>query len=183
MVIGYTDCMEGTHAINIIVDAYLRHGIDDFDLSLAYKAMKQSATQPQAHAGRSGLSQYISLGYVPYDVDNKGAVLTQSFACKYFDCHISYVNMWFSDDDWSLANYATALNFTSDAQMFYGRSQNYKNVWNTQYKFFCPKTTAGKWECPETWINVFDGRYVEGDAWHYRHVHVVNTLALIQTSS
>jgi predicted alpha-1,2-mannosidase len=149
---GYTDCMEGTHAINIIVDAYLRAGINDFDLSLAYKAMKQSATQPQAHAGRSGLSQYISLGYVPYDVDKKGAVLTQSFAY----------------DDWALANYATALNLTSDAQMFYSRSKNYKNVWNSQYKFFCPKTSSGKWECPETWLNVFDERYVEGDAWHYR---------------
>lgn len=77
--------MEGTHAINIIVDAYLRSGVDDFDLSLAYKAMKQSATQPQAHAGRSGLSQYIALGYVPYDVDKKGAVLTQSFACQYLN--------------------------------------------------------------------------------------------------
>jgi len=32
----------------------------------------------------------------------------------------------------------------------------------------CPKTSKGKWECPDTWINVFDSRYVEGDAWHWR---------------
>jgi putative alpha-1,2-mannosidase len=32
----------------------------------------------------------------------------------------------------------------------------------------CPKTSDGKWECPEVWTDVFDSRYVEGDAWHYR---------------
>jgi len=52
--------------------------------------------------------------------------------------------------------------------LFYSRSKNYKNVWNDQYKFFCPKTTSGEWDCPPTWINVFDERYVEGDAWHWR---------------
>jgi len=24
------------------------------------------------------------------------------------------------------------------------------------------------WDCPPTWVNVFDERYIEGDAWHYR---------------
>jgi len=52
--------------------------------------------------------------------------------------------------------------------MFYKRSKNYKNVWNSQYKFFCPKTSDGIWNCPPTWIDTFDERYVEGDAWHWR---------------
>lgn len=56
-------------------------GIRNFDLNLAYKAMKQSATQQQQHAGRPGLDQYIKLGYVPYEISKQGAVLTQSYSC------------------------------------------------------------------------------------------------------
>jgi hypothetical protein len=35
----------------------------------------------------------------------------------------------------------------------------FQNQWNNVSQFFCPKTRAGKWECPEIWINVFDERY------------------------
>jgi putative alpha-1,2-mannosidase len=56
-------------------------GIRNFDLKLAYKAMKQSATQQQQYAGRTGLDQYIKLGYVPYEISKQGAVLTQSYSC------------------------------------------------------------------------------------------------------
>jgi len=34
--------------------------------------------------------------------------------------------------------------------------------------FFCPKRKDGTWECPFTWLDIFDPRYTEGDAWHYR---------------
>jgi putative alpha-1,2-mannosidase len=44
--------------------------------------MKQSATQNQLHGGRTGLDEYIKLGYVPYDVAKVGAVLTQSYSCN-----------------------------------------------------------------------------------------------------
>jgi predicted alpha-1,2-mannosidase len=160
---GETDCMEGTHAIIIIVDAFMR-GIRDFDLNLAYKAMKQSATQQQPHAGRTGLEEYIKQGYVPYEISKQGAVLTQSY----------------SYDDWALSNYASALGNAADAQMFFNRSRNYKNVWHPEYKFFCPKTSSGKWECPLIWTNVFDERYVEGDAWHYRWYAPQDVAGLIQ---
>jgi putative alpha-1,2-mannosidase len=52
--------------------------------------------------------------------------------------------------------------------MFMNRSKNYKNVWNSEYRFFCPKDSNGQWHCPPIWTDVFDSRYVEGDAWHYR---------------
>lgn len=45
------------------------------------------------------------------------------------------------------------------------------NIWNSEYSFFCPKTSKGEWKCPrlpDEWVNTRDNRYVEGDAWHYR---------------
>eukprot|EP01125_Pyxidicula_operculata_P000675 TRINITY_DN10657_c0_g1_i1.p1 TRINITY_DN10657_c0_g1~~TRINITY_DN10657_c0_g1_i1.p1 ORF type:complete len:753 (+),score=147.90 TRINITY_DN10657_c0_g1_i1:14-2272(+) len=148
---GYTGCMFGTHAIVLISDAYQK-GVTDFDVQTAYRAMKQAATQPQLHAGRDDIQDYINLGYVPYEKASTGACLTLAY----------------SYDDWTLANFAKAIGNNADAELFYNRSKNYQNVFNPEYAFFCPKTSKGEWNCPETWIDIFDSRYVEGDAWHYR---------------
>lgn len=71
-----------------------------------------------------------------------------------------------------MATIAKRLNFQADYLYFQNQSQFYKvprqqsrlliefqNVWNNETKVFCPKTIAGKWECPTSWINVFDERY------------------------
>jgi len=148
---GETNCMIGTHVIVTIVDAYLK-GIRNFDVNLAYKAMVDTATTSRRNGGRTDIDDWIKIGYIPYEKSRTGACETQSYAF----------------DDWALANLATVLGNKNDSNLFYSRSKNYKNVWNSDYKFFCPKTSSGTWECPPTWLNVFDDRYVEGDAWHYR---------------
>jgi putative alpha-1,2-mannosidase len=74
----------------------------------------------------------------------------------------------YSYDDWAVGNLAGALGFEADKEMFLNRSKNYKNVWNNDVQFFCPKTTDGAWNCPDLYTYVFDGRYIEGDAWHWR---------------
>lgn len=59
---------------------------------------------------------------------------------------------------------ATALNLSSDAQMFFNRSRNYKNTFDRSENFFCPREENGKYDCPFFKTDVFDSRYVEGDA-------------------
>jgi len=51
---------------------------------------------------------------------------------------------------------------------FLNRSKNYKNTWNTEKQLFCPKSLSGEWNCPDLWTDVFDQRFVEGDAWQWR---------------
>lgn len=121
-------------------------GVQDFDIQTAYKGMKQGATQNQKHAGRDDLEDYIGLGFVPFENSTHGACLTQAYAY----------------DDFCLGQLANALNYSQDAKIFMNRSENWKNVWNSDYQFFCPKDRNGKWECPPSWINVFDERYTEG---------------------
>jgi predicted alpha-1,2-mannosidase len=78
------------------------------------------------------------------------------------------------------------LGRTELAYLFHNRSKNYKNVWS-EVEFFCPKTynkTSKQftWHCPEWWqyIDVFDDRYVEGDAWHWRWFVPHDPAGLIQ---
>jgi len=118
---------------------------------MAYDLMKKCATTPCRHAGRD-VANWIKYGYIPYDNDKDGSCTTQA---------LSY-------DDFVLGTLAGMLNHTKDMELFLNRSKNYINVWNSEYNFFCPKDKTGKWECPPIWIDVFDSRYVEGDAWHYR---------------
>jgi hypothetical protein len=89
-------------------------------------------------------------------------------------------------DDWAVGNIALAMGIQADVATFENRSQNYKvlffycillinnlpinikNVWNADKQLFCPKNLTGEWNCPTVWIDVFDNRYVEGDAWQWR---------------
>lgn len=66
-----SESMVGDHLIPVIVDAYLK-GHRDYDVEFIYEAMKTKAlTLPPApiphFAGRSGLKDYINLGYAPCD--------------------------------------------------------------------------------------------------------------------
>jgi len=148
---GETDTMIGTHAQAVIADAYAK-GIRDFNLQLAYEAMYQCSTQPQSHAGRTDLGNWSTPGYVTSEAADDSAPLTEEYAF----------------DDWCVAKFAEALGYESEAKMFYNRSQNYRNTWSSQHQIFCPRSSSGEFDCPVAWDNVFDERYVEGDAWHWR---------------
>lgn len=147
---GYTNCMIGTHAIVILADSFFKGA--SFNLSLAYQAMVQAATMQQVHAGRTDLPHYLQYGYVSAEASNKAVSETLEYAY----------------DDWALGNFAKyAMNRPSEANVFFNRSQNYRNVWSAE-KFFCPRSITGAFECPWTWVNPFDNNYIEGDAWQWR---------------
>ncbi|KAH3743396.1 alpha1,2-mannosidase subfamily protein [Pelomyxa schiedti] len=154
MAYGYTGCMCGTHAIIVIVDAW-KKGVQDFDVEATYAAMKYAATETQQYDSRVDINDWINLGYIPGDVKDVGCVLTQDY----------------SYDDWALGSFAADIGEAEDATTFTNRSKNYKNVWNPETMFFCPKSTNGIWDCPKydwQYLDPADSRYVEGDAWHYR---------------
>ena len=63
-----TFTMEGDPAIPVIVDSYLK-GLRDFDVEVAYEAMKRSATTPGAdNPIRRDIDPYIERGYIPVGV-------------------------------------------------------------------------------------------------------------------
>jgi putative alpha-1,2-mannosidase len=60
--------MIGTHVESLVADAYCK-GIREFDVQAAYEAMLKDGSQltDQGGYGRTGLADYLRLGYVACD--------------------------------------------------------------------------------------------------------------------
>lgn len=142
---NYTGCMIGYHAIPVIADAY-RKGIRDYDVELAFEAMKHSAEQ-----NHLGLDAYKTLGYIPSESESESVSKTLEYAY----------------DDWCIAQMAKDLGKTEDYEYFLKRSQSYKNI-------FDPSTQFMRAKLNHTWWQPFDPaevnfNYTEANAWQYSY--------------
>ena len=169
--------MVGDHLIPLIVDAYIK-GYRDYDVNFIYNVMKTKALElppppmPASH-GRSGLMDYIHLGYAPCDRVTESAPNTLELAYN----------------DWCIAQMAKALDRQDDYVLFMKRANNYRNVFDEETQFFRPRKADGSW-LPElkgnkqdiikagahSYYTYFDpllvGRrpnrhYTESNAWQY----------------
>ncbi|MDZ7608058.1 MAG: glycoside hydrolase family 92 protein [Cyclobacteriaceae bacterium] len=125
--------MVGDHLVPIIVDAYMK-GYRDYDVEFIYNAMRTKALQlpPSplpASSGRSGLMDYISLGYAPCDVVTESVPNTMELAYN----------------DWCIAQMARELGKEEDAELFMNRARNYKNVFDSESQFMRPRKADGTW--------------------------------------
>ncbi len=149
---GETNVMIGTHGDSVIADAYVK-GIRDYDAAKAYAAIRKDATEKGTGVfqARSGIEDYIKLGYVPYD---RG--VRESVACT----------LEYAYDDFAVARMAKALGKDEDYKLFMARSKNYRNVYDAQVGFMRGRKSDG------SWIEPFDplawgGVYTEGNAWQW----------------
>ncbi len=154
---SYTNDMIGDHPVDAIVDAYMK-GLRNFDVEKAYEAVKKNAleTPPAEHRskGRIGLDHYLGYGYLPYNKVRESVSRTLEYAYN----------------DWCIAQFAKALEKTSDYEMFLERAANYKNVIDTVTGFARPKDDQGKWLEPfdPKFVGHGDERhYTEANAWQY----------------
>jgi predicted alpha-1,2-mannosidase len=142
-----TDCMNGNHSIPVIVDAYFK-GFRNYDIALAYAAVKSTAMQ-----NRAGMSYVKKIEYIPADT----LAETVANALEY------------AIDDWCVAKMAKALNRMDDYNYFFKRSQLYKQYFDVNSGFMRGKLSNGKWR--EPFDPVFSKHrtddYVEGNAWQY----------------
>jgi len=155
----YTSCMIGASADNAVADAWLK-GVRGFDVEKAYEAGRWMAMNPVPHeagyAGREGIEDYISLGYVPSDRHGSAASRTIEF----------------SYNDWCLANLAEAVGKQDDARMFHRRAKSWRALRDPGTGFLRGKKSDGAWAkpfVPWSWA----GFYVEGNArqWLWAPLH------------
>jgi predicted alpha-1,2-mannosidase len=133
----------------MIVAAYVR-GFRDFDLELAYKAIRDSAlVGPIGKDSREARIQFRELGYVP--------ATEHGLASASCTLDLSY-------DYWCAGAMADLLGKSEDARMFYKLGQNYRNVFDPSTGFMRGKTQAGAWTEPFRPDRETDD-YVETDAW------------------
>jgi len=142
--------MVGTHAASLFTDSYLK-GIEDFDVELAYQAMKKDAfvLPPKYAPGRDGLKLYNDNGYVPYPEFKESTSKTLEYAY----------------DDFCIMQMAEALDQIDDIDLFREKAMNYRNVFDGATNFMRGKTMNGRWFEPFDPIE-WGGPYASGNAWH-----------------
>ncbi len=139
--------MIGYHAVPVIADAWLK-GIRGVDADAALDAMVKSAT----YGSYGGLSDYMTLGYVPIDREPEAASKTVEYAF----------------DDWTIARMAKALGKADVAAAFEKRSLNWRNSFDAKTGFLRARKSDGTFREPfdPTAIN-YGSDYTEGNAWQY----------------
>ncbi|PXA87053.1 sugar hydrolase [Caulobacter sp. D4A] len=139
--------MIGYHAVPVIADAWLK-GVHGIDADAALDAMVKSAT----YGPYGGLSDYMTLGYVPIDREPEAASKTVEYAF----------------DDWTIARMAKALGKADIAATFEKRSLNWRNSFDAKTGFLRARKSDGTFREPfdPTAIN-YGSDYTEGNAWQY----------------
>ncbi|OIR14184.1 glycosyl hydrolase family 92 [mine drainage metagenome] len=143
-----TDCMNGNHSISVIVDAYLK-GFRNYDVNLAYEAVKNTSMQT-----RAGMNYVQKLQYIPADSLNETVANALEYAI----------------DDWAVAQFAKALNKTNDYNYFFKRSQLYKKYFDSTTQFMRGRLANGNWTEPFEPLSAQNAKkhdYTEGNAWQY----------------
>ena len=148
---GYTGGMVGESATIAFADAW-RKGVRQYDLAVAYDAMRSTAMAPPvagaSYGGRRGIAEYIEHGFVPVEVGGSTASSTLEYA--YNDAALAYL--------------AEELGHTDDAMLFASRAGNWRNLWDGE--FLVGRHADGRF--PDGYaVNRWEDFYAEGTAWQY----------------
>ena len=168
--------MVGDPAVPAIADSWLR-GIHDFDINLAYQAMKHNASQAEkGNPVRPGISEHINYGYIPLDaacVLNPNSPYELVFMWENLN-RLRLVwgpvstSMEYCIADWNIAQIAKDLGKTDDYQTYYIRSLFYKNYFDKETNFIRPKLKDGSWLIPfDPVADQVDKGFCEGGSWNY----------------
>ena len=140
-----TWCMIGYHSAPVIVDAYFK-GLNTFDPETAYQAIRDTAMQE-----RSGLRDYKKLGFVGSSRGEQAASKTLEYAF----------------DDWCIGRMAQALGHKEDANLFFSRAANYRNLFDDSTGLIRGRKQNGAWRVPFDPQGMVGDEYTEADAWQY----------------
>ncbi len=141
-----TNMMIGYHAVPVIVDAYFKD-IKNFDAELAYKACITSATDNSRQ-----IDEYMALGFVPAGEKEDDWSVSKTLEYAY--------------DDWCIAQFAKALGKTEDYMTFTKRSENWRNVYDSQSTFMRPKLKDGEF-LSDFVTKDYSPYFCESNAWQY----------------
>lgn len=136
--IEYSGIMVASHAIPFIVAAY-QHGIRDFDVEKAFRAMYKQQTVPGRNhegggfVGNRQLESYMKHGYVPIEAGWRWSEAASSNTLEY------------AYDDWCVAQMAKMIDKKSDYHYFMNRAQNYRNLFDDETKFMRPRYIDRSW--------------------------------------
>ncbi|WP_439182099.1 GH92 family glycosyl hydrolase [Carboxylicivirga taeanensis] len=142
-----TNMMIGYHAIPVIVDAYFKGLLNDFDSELLFEACKSNAMSDE-----HGIKEYRELGYVPVSYDHENWSVSKTVEYAY--------------DDWCIAQLAKALNKSEEHNYFMNRAANWQHHYDSESSFLRPKHADGSFLIDFVAKDYTD-HFCESNAWHY----------------
>ena len=151
---GHRGCMIGSNSASLIADSYLK-GIRGYDIDVLYEAIIKNTTSHHPNivsVGRFGANYYNELGYIPYDVkvyENTARTLEYAYA------------------DFCIWKLAKDLKKTEkEIELFAKRSQNYRNVFDSESGWMRGRNKDGKFQSPFNPLKWGDA-FTEGNSVHY----------------
>ena len=151
-------CMTGYHAVTVLADAIVKGA--DINKEEALKAMVQTATNRYFPS----VSEYMRLGYAPYDTDNTAASNTLEY----------------SFDDWTIYAAAKAMGNEQVASEFAKRALYYRNTYDTSIGFASPRYLSGEFKKDLDPYQTYDEGFIEGNSWNFSFQAPQDVFGLIQ---
>ncbi|GAB3414833.1 GH92 family glycosyl hydrolase [Niabella aquatica] len=142
-----TNCMVGYPAIPIIVDAYLK-GFREYDVNLAYEALKHSTMQQT-----DGIQYIQQLQYIPADSVVESVAKALEYAIS----------------DYAVAQMAEAMGKKEDHAYYMKRAGLYQMYYDTHVGYMRGRMANGSWRTPFDHQKAVhrDHDFTEGTAWQY----------------
>ena len=149
---GHRGCMIGTHSDAVFASACVR-GVPGVDWGHAYEGLRRNAFEappPGSAFGRTGLVDYLRLGYLPADRVDHSCAATQEYAFS----------------DYCVAQVARHVGRMDDYRELMHRAGNYRNVFDRRTGFMRGRRANGSWVTPFDPF-AWSREYIEGSAWQY----------------
>lgn len=142
-----TGTMIGTSGVPVVANAIVNDA-KGIDRKLALKAVSDSLRYAQGSQ-----DNFLKWKYVPSDVGNRSVSKTLEFAY----------------DNGAAAQMAQKMGEPGEANLFWTRSQWYRNVFNPQKDLIWPKNAAGQWLSDEEFdpILVNGPHITQANSWEY----------------
>jgi predicted alpha-1,2-mannosidase len=150
----------GTNFVGLAVAAAYQSGIRNYDVNLAYKAVKENELNGRNRplgAGKLDVKAFVDHGYVPFLEQDK----TDSTGSHFSASH----TLEYSYSAFAAAQMAKSLGKTADYNQLIKYSDGWKNLLNPQNKLMQPKTADGKFidkfDPYEPWRGFQEGNSVQ----------------------
>jgi predicted alpha-1,2-mannosidase len=161
---NYTGTMIGSHAVSVIVDAYMK-GHRNFDTEKALEAIVHSVkydtvkdiSYPSEQAWGNLMPKAKlyeeKYGFIPCDLERSSVSKALEFAYNY----------------WAIATMASDMGETEIAEEFFEKSKRYSIYFDKETGFMRGKRLDGTWDEPfhPKFSSHWNTPYVEGNAWQW----------------
>lgn len=138
-------CMTGYHAVTVLADAIVKGA--DINKEEALQAMVKTATNRYFPS----VTDYIRLGYAPFDNDDTAASNTLEY----------------SFDDWTIYAAAKAMGNEQVATEFQKRALHYRNTFDTTIGFASPRYLDGTFKKDLDPYQTYGEGFIEGNSWNF----------------